>query len=49
MIDNSIIVIGGGSCSEGRGFESRHLFLDEHFFTYICWIKEAGVDPLNKS
>ena len=28
------MVIGGDSCSEGRGFESRHRIL-ETFFTYI--------------
>ena len=29
-------VMGGDSCSEGRGFESQHRILDEHFFTLIC-------------
>ena len=31
-----LVVMGQVSCSEGRGFESRHLILDGHFFTYIC-------------
>ena len=30
------MVMGGDSCSEGRGFESQHHILDEHFFTLIC-------------
>ena len=30
------MVMGGDSCSEGCGFESRHLILDGHFFTYFC-------------
>ena len=25
------MVMGGDSCSEGRGFESQHLKLDGHF------------------
>ena len=25
------MVVGGDSCSEGRGFESRHSILDGHF------------------
>ena len=25
------MVMGGDSCSEGRGFESRHRILDGHF------------------
>ena len=29
-----LVVMGGDSCSEGRGFESRHSILDGHFFTY---------------
>ena len=31
-----LAVMGGDSCSEGRGFESQHRILDEHFFTLIC-------------
>ena len=27
--------MGGDSCSKGRGFESRLLMLDGHFFTYL--------------
>ena len=30
------MVMGGDSCSEGRGFESQHCIQDGHFFTYIC-------------
>ena len=30
------MVMGGDSCSESRGFESRHCILDGHVFTYIC-------------
>ena len=30
------MVMGGDSCSKGRGFESRHHTLDGHFFTLIC-------------
>ena len=30
------MVLGGGSCPEGREFESQHRILDGHFFTYIC-------------
>ena len=30
------MVMGGDSCSEGRGFESQHHILDGHFFTLIC-------------
>ena len=29
------MVMGGDSCSKGRGFESRLLMLDGHFFTYL--------------
>ena len=28
--------MGDDSCSRGRGFESQHRKLDEHFFTLIC-------------
>ena len=28
--------MGGDSCSEGRGFKSRHHILHGIFFTYIC-------------
>ena len=31
-----LVVMGGESCSEGRGFESQHRILVGHFFTYIC-------------
>ena len=31
-----LVVMGGDSLSEGRGFESQHRILDGHFFTYIC-------------
>ena len=33
------MVMGGDSCSVGRGFESQHLILDGHLFTNICRIK----------
>ena len=29
------MVMGGDSCSKGRGFESCHRFMDGHFFTFI--------------
>ena len=31
-----LVVMGGDSCSTGRGFKSRHCILDVHFFTLIC-------------
>ena len=31
-----LVVMGGDSCSGGRGFESRHRILDGFFVTYIC-------------
>ena len=31
-----LVVMGRGSHSKGRGFESRYHILDGHFFTYIC-------------
>ena len=31
-----LVVMGGDSCSEGRGFESQHHKLDGHVLTYIC-------------
>ena len=31
-----LLVMGGDSCSKGRGFESQHCILDGHFFTLIC-------------
>ena len=30
------MVKGGDSCSEGCGFESQHLILDEHLFSLNC-------------
>ena len=30
------MVMGGGSCSDGHGFESHHCILVGHFFTYTC-------------
>ena len=30
------MVMGGDSCSEGCGFESRHHIFDGHFFTCSC-------------
>ena len=30
-----LVVMGGDSCSECRGFEFRHHTLDGHFFTLI--------------
>ena len=32
-----LVVMGGDSRSEGRGFESWRQILDGHFFTYICY------------
>ena len=29
-----LVVMGRYSCSQGRGFESKHRILDGHFFTY---------------
>ena len=34
-----LVVMGGGSCSKGHEFESRHRILDGHFFTYIFVVK----------
>ena len=31
-----LVVMGDDSCSKSRGFKSRHLILDGHFFTLIC-------------
>ena len=33
------MAMGGGSCSKGREFESRHCMLDGYFFIYICVVK----------
>ena len=33
-----LVVIGGDSCTDDRGFESQHRILDGHIFTYICTI-----------
>ena len=33
---SGLVVMGGDSCPEGRGFESQHHILDEHVFTLIC-------------
>ena len=33
---HGLVVMGGDSCSEGRGFESHHSMLDGPFVTYIC-------------
>ena len=30
-----LVVMGGDSRSEGRGFESRYHILDGHFFAYL--------------
>ena len=30
-----LVVMGGGSCSKGCEFESRHHIQDGHFFTYL--------------
>ena len=53
-----LVVIGRDSCSEGRGFKSRHCKLDGNFFTFICCKncnicskineKEAEVGPFLK-
>ena len=31
-----LVVMGGDSCSKGRGFESQCNILDRHFFTLTC-------------
>ena len=31
-----LVVMGGDSCTKGRGFESLHRILDGQFFTDIC-------------
>ena len=36
------MVMGGDSCSEGRGFESEHRILDEHFL-HIFVVKICNV------
>ena len=33
-----LVIMVGGSCSKGHGFESQHHTLDGHFSTYICCI-----------
>ena len=33
------MVMGGDSCSKGLEFESRHVILDGHFFTYLFVVK----------
>ena len=30
-----LVVVGGGSCCNGRGFESQHHILDGYYFTFI--------------
>ena len=35
---SGLVVMGGDSCSKGRGFESQRHILDGHFFTFICCI-----------
>ena len=32
---HGLVVMGGDSCSEGRGFESQHYVLDGHFSHFI--------------
>ena len=32
-----LVVMGGDSCSEGRGFKSRHCILDGHLF-YVNFV-----------
>ena len=32
----ALMVMGGDTYSEGRGFESQHCILDGHFLTYTC-------------
>ena len=32
---HGLVVMGDGSCSRGRGFESWRRLLDGHFFTFI--------------
>ena len=31
-----LVVMGGDSCSRGRGFKSQHHILYGHFLTFIC-------------
>ena len=35
LVRPALGVMGGESCSEGRGLKSQHHILDGHFFTYI--------------
>ena len=35
LVSPALVVMGGESCSEGRGLKSQHHILDGHFFTYI--------------
>ena len=34
---HGLVVMGGDSCSKGRGFESRHHIVYGHSFTLICF------------
>ena len=34
-----LVVKGGDSCSDGRGFESQCCILDGSFFIFICCVK----------
>ena len=33
------MVMGGDSCSEGRGFKSQHHIQDGHFYIYLFVVK----------
>ena len=47
-----LVVMGGDSCSEGRGFESRCYILDGHNICIVCLkrpkinYKEAGINSV---
>ena len=34
-----LVVMGGDSCSEGRGFKSQHHIQDGHFYIYLFVVK----------
>ena len=37
------MVMGGDSCSKGRGFESWHCILDGDIFTYVFVVENYNV------
>ena len=38
-VSPGLVVMGGDSCPEGRGFKSQHRILYGHFVTYIFVVK----------